>query len=291
MQDWNGINGINDYVGPSESRGVETSSGLARNQSFDIIADTDKHKQKLILLSNQLEKWAAERWMKGVGWEKLTFSPDKLEVNWDLITYNPQVLWDFPHLFIQKDGTFEEINLLPNKLQLRPDDKWYSLIPYKIKNVGDWFYLVTLAHHCKQFKSRWMKWEVDLWFPTESYVIDRDGNIVDQIWKLGIFEDESGIHSKESWKNNWWFREVRAEEYTKEWQKVSWNITIYGDNMDVLFTLDSEKLSLQYCSKEMCLCQDKINPMKYYSITVDWDRKDLTKEEFISLFQKLNAKD
>lgn len=288
-----------------KNESIETTTGPAKTDLLENLsnkedketADNDWEYLKLYERQNkvaqQLQKRAEENNLRDINGEKLSFSPEKLEFDWDVIIYNSPRLSDLPHLFIMENKSFKEIQLLPEKIY-PIDRQWNWVIPRNIKKIKDGVYCVELVHLKNNWvEQRWGIWDAYLWDYNESYFIDKTGKVLDQIWKLWNFVEKDGIYSRHNRQHaSLWFRQTEFSKYDFKWKLQSKSLTIFDKNLHKLFTIEnSQQYRVQYCDDQVCICQDTKEYFTKKYIIVDktwiiaqWSEDELKSNEHMQKF-------
>ena len=300
MQDWNNVSDkiipigdeVNEvdpqFVGKThEFQGMISDSFADSEQSETLWNDWEYLKlyERQNETKKQLEERAEKNNIKDRDWYKLSFHPECLSFDDDMIIYNTWMPSNQPHLFKKRDWIFEEIPLLPEKV-CPIDMQWNWIIPRNIRKVKDGIYCVELVHlKNKWVEQRWGKWDIYLWDYSESYYIDKTWKVLEQIWKLWDFVTNDGIYSKHNWENLWWFRQTDVKKYNHDWKLQSKEWIIFDKNFEKLFTIEnSHRYAMQYCDDQACICQDirTYDPKKYVIIGKTWIIAQWTEEDLKS---------
>ena len=279
--------------GPMELTTETAKTDLLENLSNQENNETASNDWKYLKLyerqnetAKQLEKRAEENNLRDINGEKVSFSPEKLEFDWDVIIYTSPRLSDLPHLFIMENESFKEIQLLSEKIY-PIDRQWNWVIPRNIKKIKDGVYCVELVHLKNNWvEQRWGIWDAYLWDYNESYFIDKTGKVLDQIWKLWNFVEKDGIYSRHNRQHaSLWFRQTEFAKYDFKWKLQSKSLTIFDKNLHKLFTIENnQQYQVQYCDDEVCICQDTkaYSPRKYIIVDKTWIIAQWTEDELKS---------
>jgi len=229
-------------------------------------------------VAEQLNQRAKENDKKDRNGKDLSFKPEEIEFDGNMVIYSEWIPFKQPYLFSMENESLKEIPILPGEIYL--NERWNWVIPVTIEKIGDGIYQVFL----KQIRDHKV---CDRWDFLDSYYIDKSWKKIDKVWKVWKFRTKDGlVCSNYIDTNSWWFRYAELTNYDSEWEEQqSQALTIFDENFDTLYTIEnSQQYSVKYCDKVVCVLKDtRANYSGQYVLIVNW-KDQLDKNEFLDKF-------